>query len=467
MKRFFRATSDGSSIGLVLAGTEDKSVAVVVHPKFWGPGPTCHRLRLEIDGKFGCVAVGESDVVECDAEVADLLLRPRGVTSIGGQPTSSLLAPIREPPTYEDEVLAVRPIEVAVALERLVRNVGIGSFLVDPSGGIGLHSRHRFLRPILYRMFVDEVERRIGVVRRKYVWAEERATVIRGQPDARSLILHTETGWPMITCRFEDFNFSVPHVMAICTALETIANDRSVANPPFDVVGSLRENAISLRRHLDEVPALPREEALAAAGMALRAGQLGGLTQALNLAVAVLEPRDGLIFGSAGQSVEIAVNSARLWELIVHRVLTEAGWVVLDGSTSGAPLARVDTPWRGLGGGAARPDFVVRRGDRRWILDAKYKVLEAVPAVADLYQMFAYSHLVEPTSTSSSEAIGLIYPTRTERSPRRLGPHERSGTVGAHLMLLEAEFPTMGLDGSKWRRYLRDEADRLGTHLAR
>ncbi len=198
----------------------------------------------------------------------------------------------------------------------------------DLTGATGRSALHR---PLLYRKLLDEVLARMHSARRGYRGVSRTGAVIRGRVDTVSLIRHQATGDPRLRCHYDELTESTLLLGVICAALEWVAEGRGVRSP-FEGRFSnenLRNDAVSLRRTLAEVNALPPSQALLV-GSRLRLNRLDQpWSSALTLALHVLreqEYRPTSYGNTAAEAVELSVATNTLWERIVHHALARSGF---------------------------------------------------------------------------------------------------------------------------------------------
>ena len=145
----------------------------------------------------------------------------------------------------------------------------------------------------------------------------------------------------------------------------------------------------------------------------------------LRLASFVLHP-SGDLRPKADLSVEIATDTANIWEQILSLGLEEAcgATVIKSSSVQDAEIVK-DRPWEQLGDVPLRPDLIVRANGGLVLLDAKYKRSSGPPSRDDQFQLFAYSHLIRERAGSAIEQLRLVYPGRPVATPPRV--HSAAG----------------------------------------
>jgi 5-methylcytosine-specific restriction endonuclease McrBC regulatory subunit McrC len=462
--RRFQVAPNGNTIGLYLASDGARSLAIVVYPKFWQPRPAFRRVTWNDSDSHLAIAAGELDTIEIDGGADRLGLLDKPVNRSGAS-KESLVVPFASGAVTDEASghdVSIAPLTALLGIESLMRRTQIGSVVPIDAGFVAPHLRDPLLRPILYRHFIDEVAEVIRHARREYSWTEEMLPIVTGRPDPSSLLVHSATGWPQVRCRFQEFSRSTPTLMAVCTALDHIANDGVVAGDAFGLGGDLRDDAIRLRRLLADVPTISRPLATRAAIDAQRAGRSGPWHRALELAVGVLWPDAGLNLGEDERAVEIAVDSSRVWELVLLEILRSGGLSAFDGNSAQGMPFNVERPWSGLGTQPPRPDLLVGDGANWIVLDAKYKDLTGTPAIDDLYQMFAYSHLGALQREGQIARSGLVYPARAGTAVGLPDVYLRAPDRSTSLTIHRVRYPS--IDECRWR--WRDYVDSQGPAFA-
>lgn len=459
-RRRFQVAPSGNTIGLYLASDADSSLAVVAYPKFWQVAPTSRKVIWPDGMNHLAIAAGELDIIELEARADRLLLLDRPVQRVGGI-AESLVVPVngrRNTLEERSSTPNVDPLSALLGVESLMRRVGSGGMLPVDSGLVAPHFREPLLRPLLYSYFIKEVEAVVRRARREYVWAEEVLPVLLGRPDPSSLLVNAATGWPRVRCRFQDFTRATPTLMSICAALELIADDGVVGSAGAVLVGDVRDEAIRLRRLLADVPSMNRTLAARAAVDARRIGGAWEWGRALEFAAGVLWPDAGLNLGEDDRAVEIAIDSSRVWELVLLAIFRSAGLEVFDLNSSAVTPFSVGRPWIGLGVQPPRPDLLVGTGDAWYVLDAKYKAVAGTPAIDDLYQMFAYSHLGSLNLQGAVAGFGLVYPTRGPLTRCDPVTHPRSPDGDVELAIYRYRYPTIRECRRDWVKYVNEQA---------
>ena len=459
MRRCFQVSPNGNTVGLYLASDGGCSLAVVVYPKLWQSKPTFRRYTWADSSSHLAIAAGELDVIEIEGSAEQVSLLDRSVRRYGTSRDSLFVSVApgmvpEEPPVQED---SITPIVALLGIEALMRRTGLGSVVPIDAGFVAPHLRDPLLRPILYRYFIDEVAGVIRLAQREYRWTDEILSTVTGRPDPRSLLVHAATGWPQISCRFQDFSRSTPTLTAICTALDHVANDGLVTEETIGLGRELRNESIRLRRLLAEVPTIPKLRALRAAKDAQRTGGSSVWERALQLAVGVLWPAAGLNLGEDDHAVEIVIDSSRVWELILLQLLRADGLSAFDGNIAEEMPFEIKRPWIGLGAKPPQPDLLVGDGANWAIVDAKYKDLVGTPAIDDLYQMFAYSHLGNVDGAGHISRLGLAYPVRGDISTDPLTVYPRTPDRTTSLAIHLVQFPSIDACRSHWSDFVSDQ----------
>jgi len=248
--------------------------------------------------------------------------------------------------------------------------------------------------------------------------------------------------------------------MSICAALDIIADDGVVSRNGPSALGQVRDEAIRLRRLLADVPSMSRTVAARTSVNLLRTGKTPEWGRALELSSGVLWPDAGLNLGEDDHAVEIAIASSRVWELILLAVFRAAGLNVFDGNSAAMTPYTVRRPWVGLGVQPPRPDLLVGSGNSWYVVDAKYKDLSGTPAIDDLYQMFAYSHLGALEIEGAVDRFGLVYPTRDATSLKGPVVYPRTPDAAVGLGVHQLRFPSMRECRREWKSYLSEQSHR-------
>jgi len=277
---------------------------------------------------------------------------------------------------------------------------------VSISGDIGAGSINvPWIRPILQRQFLCEVESALRCTRRGYNEVRERLCGIKGRPLGRSLGVAIQCGAGNIECDTEEFEFNTPLLRVIATTLDVIGRSRSVGIPAFtNLEQSNVACAVGLRRILAGVDSSTATVAWQSASR-MKLGRFDrAWEQAINLAQPLLLG-DATMASSTDADLKIAtspfpttacgtclleVDTWKIWQALVERAA--ANYLKRD-------FGCCTQPWRGLSG-SPKPDVQVigsRDGDdARVVIDAKYKsYADGKVDAADKYQMFAYSYLTE------------------------------------------------------------------------
>ena len=468
----------GSRVGISSAHRGDQQVLITVSPKAWRPtGP--RQLRMSGSGWSDHVQVSlyeteRLQVHDDSPAVSSLLWDVLGASrrEVGGVPSwdSSLLTPdIPFRGGVPTETLPHRDLATETAnLLRLFERVEL--LQANSEDLVGRTTSSPLHRPLLYRRLLDEVRSQVETARPGYRNVVDLRSTIRGRVDARSILAWEAGVASRLRCRYSELTISTPLLGCICAALEWIADGRGgrsrLPGEYSDV--RLRHDAVTLRRVLADVVALPPKDALMI-GRSMRLGRLDrSWSECLEMSTQVLRQRE-VLAGPAGktftQAVELSVPTDKLWERIVNEALVRAGF---ESVVSQARDLTSD-PWVQLPHAYSRtaPDNVARRRQEVFIVDAKYKVRPAgkAPSRDDQYQMFAYSHLVRDMPREVKAAV-LVYPGNSPRVEWIRGRDEGSSEP-VRLFVVQIPFPTPVQVSTPraWTRFIRDAGLRLGTEL--
>lgn len=440
---------------MFLGSNADSSISIVVYPKLWNSSMGVRRVKWDSTTRHLAVAIAEGEVLEIEADADRLAILDSECKRIRkGCPR--LVVPF----TGDDEVelmewgSEVDPVLCLQGIEQLMTKVGHGS-LIKSLGSLSLPQLSvPLLRPFLYLNFVEEFERLIRDARRDYRWVSEDSVGVHGRPDEVALEISRSTGWPVVKCLFQNFDRVTDVLTAVCAALEVVANDGQVGMSEMMSVADLRLRAIRLRRMLLDVPTVTRLQGLDALGRA-RLGHIRSEWQSvLEFTEGVLIPDAGISFGEGSLAVEVGVDTSRVWELILALLLRRAGCCVIDGNSDEVADIIVKRPWLDLGVNPPRPDLLVRVSDSWLILDGKYKKNHGSPAIGDLYQLFAYSHLSEAKDTSIVESVGLVFPVSESVALGTSGPYFRNPAADLALFVYRVPFPSLSDCVRTWNQYV-------------
>lgn len=370
--------------------------------------------------------------------------------------TSALLAPVSAARIASEGVRKCReeltPDHGLMALDSLL--TGVGATLLNPADHSLLESFWSVpqLREFLMRRFVLETEAAMVHLRRDYEIRCERLTAVKGRPQPESVMRALTASIPVIRCAFDEFSYENEVIRSICTALEVVDGElwRSAVHQ------ETRSRAARCRNMLGEMQSMDRQRALATVN------RVGGTASPylpwrdlLRLASFVLHP-SGDLRPKADLSVEIATDTANIWERILSLGLEEAcgATVIKSSSVQDAEIVK-DRPWEQLGDVPLRPDLIVRANGGLVLLDAKYKRSSGPPSRDDQFQLFAYSHLIRERAGRAIEQLRLVYPG-PPGSNATTGPlRGRLGTPGAWLSVLTVPFPSANdVRPSAWSGYL-------------
>ena len=449
---------------MFVAADGRRSIAVVVYPKLWNVGQRRRKVVWPDGAEHFAFSMGELDFVELTGPAECLALfdipTDRGLC---GEP---LVVPGATKQVEIDDGFS-DPGVWMVALDSLLRRTGIGSLLRSSRGSQGPHLKAPIMRPLVYMNFIDEMAGRIGRVRRGYHWQNEQLSTIRGRPNPVDLFINAQTGNPTVRCDYEEFSRETPLLLTLRAALGVVARDGLFAGSHWVQFASARNGAIALSRMLDDVPEVSRNRAIGLAVEMLQRRPDDEWSQLITLALGILWPDAGVTVSGEQASVEMRVNTARVWERIVLEVFRSAGARAYPGSGHRAPeFIYVHRPWRGISGSDPMPDLFLNFEDYWSIADAKYKTTESGASMDDQYQMFAYSHLVRADGREHKfHDLSLVYPCRSDLESRVEGPHGRVDGDQANLWLKWLEFPAINDVVGSWDAYLERASTRLREQL--
>ncbi|WP_433213303.1 5-methylcytosine restriction system specificity protein McrC [Dactylosporangium sp. CS-047395] len=477
------AAPRGARIGFTAAGNAEHQVVLTVLPKPWRPLGTARTVLVQEwpERRHHEVVLYELDrlhVTATESSMEELLERCLEVSRQADNGAvrwdSSLLAPdVRPRNLGAGKVREVdsNPHGGTADLLQLLDRLEL---LTPPPEAIHAMPRRSPLhRPLLCRRFLDEVLARMHAVRRGYRPVVVTRAAVRGRIDVASVVRYTNTGDPRLVCRYDELTESTQLLGIICAALERIADGLGV-RPLFRGKFSdrqLRHDAVTLRRAMAGVTTMPTPTALRI-GPRLHLNRLDRpWADALRLAVAVLgdwayaAEEIGRPYADA---VELSIPTDKLWEEVVHQVLTRSRFTRVLAQQS-LPNNLVEDPWVAdpPKPSQSRPDNVAWRGAAIWIADAKYKSLDwrSAPDRGDQYQMFSYTHLFSDPSSIVEQAL-LIYPGDGPNGEWRRG---RDGPV-APTKLATVRFPfpqpTDAQSPAAWDAYLDQTADRFVASMA-
>ena len=503
--RLLQVAPMGSRSGLVAVSKGGVSLTLAILPKVWRTG--------RVDGdrgrntilltQGGAYAIHELDFVEFGESVVDLAaslldlsdgVESRAEGEMGSEQArnSRLFEEVRRTPRlppHSDGVLHrqnARHLESLFALALLADRTrrpggeaaGIETLEVADATGNGL-STGQDSNPVLEVLraweFVRELERRIRELRRGYVVAQDFSSVLRGRVLDSGIANWLATGEPRMDCEFDDFSEVSPLFQVIVTALDQLAS--RTANgwgslTRWSLCREIARDAGNLRRSLGTIQSLSRAQAAELAQRIRLPRAMRSWQQALESCRHILSALPSSLSTSADaqdQGLAWWVDTPRLWELVLHDALSQvrplhAGDLFSKWMSSGAP--KTPAPWtRSAGENRAmdrQPDIVWTSpcGTRFFIGDAKYKEYTRTPAVGDMYQLFAYSHLTtfeqaKPgMATARAPTCTLIYPGAFERQSWKRAP----GHESVELVSQSVPFPSYEHVSSDaiWRQYLRD-----------
>lgn len=465
----------GARVGLTAARVGGRQVLITVAPKAWRVGPPrTIDLGAEHDRPFLSIGLNELDRLTIrGASGSDLVEAVLAASRrmVDGVPTwdSSLLAPevVRSKFRSAGPVVEALP-GPTTDLLRLFEHVDLLSTSVeDVQGRLRWSPLHR---PLLYRRFLREVASRMSTARPSYRSVTELRTTVRGRIAPASLAALRTGQSTKLECTYSELTASTPLLEVIVTALEWVADGKgahSLLPDPFSDL-RLRRDAVTVRRAISEVAALPVLAALRL-GRRLRLGRLDrAWNDALRMAIAVLaecEPVPAEVDASDADAVELSVATDKLWERIVAAALARAGFDHVLQPTHQPPGMTSD-PWvrQHVWTWRTYPDNIALNPGGGYIVDAKYKTRSpgSDPQRGDQYQMFAYSHLVSAAPRMIRAAI-LVYPGSAPVESWLRGRDHAVSPVRLHVLGLPFPASRDLADATAWSRYL----DGLGSRLER
>jgi 5-methylcytosine-specific restriction endonuclease McrBC regulatory subunit McrC len=470
------AAPRGARIGFTAAGNADHQIVVSVAPKPWRPPKLARTVHVtewpqrrhheivlyELDRLH--VTAGEPSL---DALLERCLEVSRRTDRGAVRWDSSLLAPDVRPRRLAPA--NVRGLEAGhqnVTTELLQLFDRLELLTPPPEMLHAMPPRSPLHRPLLCRRFLDEIVARRHAIRRGYRPVVATRTSVRGRISAASAVRHAATGDPRLVCRYEELTESTELLGILCAALERIADGLGTPSLFHGRFGEqqLRHDAVTLRRAFATVTTMPAPAALRT-GPRLHLNRLDRpWADALRLALAILANTE-LVANEFGRphldAVELSIPTDKLWEEIVHRVLTRSRFTRVL-AQSELPVNLVADPWVDdpPKPSESRPDNVAWQGDTIWIADAKYKTLltDRSPDRGDQYQMFSYTHLLEDADSTVERAL-LIYPGEgTIRSWRR-GRDGMEAPVRLATVRIPFPQPADARTPAAWDDYLDSAAD--------
>ena len=447
--------------GIALRNDGTLRVAIAVLPKLWReakPAAQCSAWAIDWRSDALSATIHEGDTltvrvsgqhaerkadmlgsltVECGAhlDAEEILFAP------APEPVDSAAHP--QPRTDADsaalDLMQLADLAQIDPLHALAGDFGANSIDLD------------WLLPFLHRRFVHGVSDAMRHARRGYVERRETLDTMRGRPRGESLALALATGVAAVECEYEEFEFATPLLRAIATGLEAVA--RASLSPTLagsrvlqQVAAESKSLAIGLRNRIAEVPALPTRDALRIA----RTARLHRLERVWDPALRLIDPilqrtalvasqdfdtihlSDALSEQGGGKFLRIEIPTWQVWQALLTNAARSIGTV---------EPSKADPPWSNLTDDS-RPDIDLRWTDRRFIIDAKYKHFDRSVSVADAYQMFAYSHLVQ--GEPKVHDLFLAYPdcaSATASEGHRRMPQHRA-TEDVRLSIVPLPWPT-------------------------
>lgn len=135
---------------------------------------------------------------------------------------------------------------------------------------------------------------------------------------------------------------------------------------------------------------------------------------------------------SSGRNHVLALmfDMNKLWEQFVLVSLKKADGLIVKGQNT------LDF-WKPSGGRrrTIRPDLVIRKGDRKYVIDTKWKLVNNKPSMDDLRQMYVYHHFFRASK------VALLYPgDQPEVVEKFLDPNYEVGQPEIECGLLFTEF---------------------------
>lgn len=471
------AARRGTRVGFVAAGGSTHQVVITVAPKPWRPD---NRRVLAVTDwperrRHHDLVLYETNRLHVTAPEPELIqtltscLRVSRRADVDGALwDSSLIAPDLEPSSqhlFDPRTPGGQDSTTVAGLLELFERLDLVAPQVPDL--MGLPDRSPLHRPLLYRRFLDEVLAKVSSARRGYRAVAMTRSSVRGRIQPASAVRYAVTSDPRLTCHYEELTESTILLGIVCAALEWIADGRGVRSPfPGRYAEpQLRHDAVALRRALAGVTAVPPRAAVVM-GARLRLGRLDQpWTAALQQSLAVLMENEHVAQNAGprlADAVELSIPTDQLWERIVHQVLLRTGFSPVLNPTA-QPADLVEDPWLSDPPAKAsntRPDNVAWRGQDMWVVDAKYKdrPSEAPPDRGDLYQMFAYSHLVAHPGNTLRRAA-LIYPGNAPVRTWRRGRDDPAKP--RHLIAARIPFPTaiQAQSTNQWQAYLDTAAE--------
>lgn len=470
----------GARVGYLAAGDGNQQVLITVAPKTWRTDP---RKLVTVPAwppvRHHNIVLYETDrlhVTAPEPTTEQLLARciqtsrrtvdgsvswDRGLLALDVTPRAFELANGRRL-NVDDETTVTDLLRLFERLDLIAPDTD------DLTGTVQRSPLHR---PLIYRRLLEEVSALINSARRGYRLMVDIRVSVRGKIATSSIVRHSATGDPRLVCHYDELTTSTLLLGIICTGLEWIADGHNLRSPFGGRFSNrhLRHDAVTLRRALGDVAALPPATARLA-GPRLHLNRLDrAWASALQLTLTVLAETEHVTSAAGSHHldpVELSIPTDKLWERIVHQTLRRSGFQpVLDPRLQ--PIGLVADPWLSdpPTPASTRPDNVAWRGDDIWIIDAKYKMpsVGPAPARADQYQMFAYSHLVADPGTV--QCVVLVYPGVGPTQTWQRGPDQHDQRP--HLLTLRIPFPHADQVRTEttWQEYLDGAAEQLRTAI--
>lgn len=437
---WLRVSPEGKRSGFIsLADGRGGAVTVTILPKMWSMQPAVTRFVEHIPGTTTHVAAHELDFLRIASSSDSLNSVVFGLTEITGVGERQLLEMCR-PPSRLDRAPGVSGNPFAGLLDLMNLADRCGARRSDEVFAGRLE--RSFTRVIVYERFLTALQPVLFRARPRYIEVTDELTNPRGRLDDTSLLLSEAIHRPWVKSTFDELTMDTPLLRVMRAALVTIAADRlpkaiQVLARDVDV------RATQFARHLSHVTLISQDRALLIADRLHLSAVEKQWEPALESARDVLRqfgptPAEG---AHVSESFAIHVFTEKFWEQTVARVLTTAFRRIHAASDNNAPPeVSAPQPWKRVASGGADenekgtyPDYMFRVGTGVVLADAKYKWRNTI-AVADGYQLFAYSHLAALKGVLSDFGV-IVYPGAPRSTPsqrrwtRRLGEDYTVWTV--------------------------------------
>jgi len=316
-------------------------------------------------------------------------------------------------------------------VESSPRDNGLGALFRDAEEDTGDP-----LRVMAAQFFVTEVEARARDVRQGYVETTEVLPLIRGRITARGMTTLAYSGIPLAECTYDDFTPGVMLFRVIVTALDRVASGAVFPALIAEAMRLLCGRALALRHALGHIPSLPSATAAFEARRCRLGPLLRGWQPALDVARLLL--REDPIELSPAHDTPSAhtwvIETPKVWEGIL------AALAVKSGNNPDAQ-SEILGPWSA--GKSTNVDLRIDVGSQVYLIDAKYKVpggdKDLSPSIADLYQIFAYTHL---DKAAPNVHAALVYPMCREFEQPEPKVRRRQPLMDVKLRIGQVAFPT-------------------------